>query len=94
MGKKAIGVLGGMGPESTALFYQKIIKQYQKQYGAKNDEDYPEIFIYSLPIPDIVKGVKEPAKTAQMLIKVVKTLESVGSQLHHHSVQQRTLFFQ
>lgn len=47
--KKIIGILGGMGSESTALFYQKIIQQCQKQYGAKLDEDYPEIFIYNLP---------------------------------------------
>ena len=58
--KKIIGILGGMGPESTAIFYQAIIKQCQKQYGAKYDEDYPEIFIYNLPIPNIVDGLKKP----------------------------------
>ncbi len=25
-----IGILGGMGPESTALFYREIIRQYLK----------------------------------------------------------------
>lgn len=41
--KKIIGILGGMGPESTAIFYQALIWQCQKQYGAKYDEDFPEI---------------------------------------------------
>lgn len=78
MEKKIIGILGGMGPESTALFYQKIIQQCQKQYGAKLDEDYPEIFIYNLPIPNIVEGLKESSKILPILVKGAKKLESIG----------------
>ena len=40
MKKKIIGVLGGMGPESTAIFYHTVIQQCQKQYGAQYDDDY------------------------------------------------------
>lgn len=76
--KKIIGILGGMGPESTAIFYQTLIKQCQKQYGAKYDEDYPEIFIYNLPIPNIVEGLKEPEKTFSMLIKGAQKIDSIG----------------
>lgn len=79
MKKKIIGILGGMGPESTAMFYQDIIRQCQKQYGAKYDEDYPEIFIYNLPIPDVVEGIKEPSRVLPILIKGVKKLESMGA---------------
>ncbi len=73
---KKIGVLGGMGPESTALFYQKVIEQCQL-YGAKYDEDYPEIFIYSLPLPDPVRGIKNG--TLPVLIGGLRKLESFGS---------------
>lgn len=76
--KKIIGILGGMGPESTAIFYQAIIKQCQKQYGAKYDEDYPEIFIYNLPIPNIVDGLKKPAETLKMLIEGANKIDSIG----------------
>lgn len=76
--KKVIGILGGMGPESTAIFYHAVIKQCQKQYGAQYDEDYPEIFIYNLPIPNIVKGLKKPEKTLDMLIKGAKKIDSIG----------------
>jgi len=78
MKKKIIGVLGGMGPESTANFYHELIIQCQKQYGAKYDEDYPEIFIYNLPIPDVVEGLKTPERTLQVLVKGAKKLESIG----------------
>ncbi len=73
---KKIGVLGGMGPESTALFYQKIVQQCQKLYGAKYDEDYPEIFIYNLPLPDPVRGIK--GGTLSILMGGLKKLECFG----------------
>lgn len=76
--KKIIGILGGMGPESTALFYQKIIRQCQKQYRAQLDEDYPEIIIYNFPIPNIVEGLKEPSIVLPTLVKGAKKLESIG----------------
>lgn len=78
MKSKSIGVLGGMGPESTAIFYQSIILQCQKQYGAQYDEDYPEIFIYNLPIPDMVEGIKNPEKVLPVLIRGIKRMESIG----------------
>lgn len=76
--KKIVGVLGGMGPESTAIFYHAVIKQCQKEYGAQYDEDYPEIFIYNLPIPNIVEGLNKPDETLDMLIKGTKKIESIG----------------
>ncbi|MFH0713961.1 MAG: amino acid racemase [Candidatus Micrarchaeota archaeon] len=78
MKKKIIGVLGGMGPESTANFYHELIIQCQKQYGAKYDEDYPEIFLYNLPIPDVVEGLETPEKTLNILVKGAKKLEAIG----------------
>lgn len=78
--KKIIGVLGGMGPESTAIFYQALIKQCQQLYGAQYDEDYPEIFIYNLPIPDIVEGLKDSDKITQCLVNGAKKLEGIGAE--------------
>ena len=75
---KTIGVLGGMGPESTAIFYRQIILECQKQYGAQYDEDYPEMLIYNLPIPDVVEGLKDQSKTLAMLVEGSRKLESIG----------------
>jgi aspartate racemase len=41
---KRIGILGGMSPESTALYYEHITRTYTAQYG---DYGYPEILIYT-----------------------------------------------
>jgi aspartate racemase len=42
---KTCGIVGGMGPEATALFYMKIIKQFT------NTKGYPPILMYSVPEP-------------------------------------------
>ena len=42
---KKIGTLGGMSPESTALYYEHITRTYTAQFG---DYGYPEILIYSV----------------------------------------------
>ena len=49
-----IGVLGGMGPESTAYTYVRMIRYCQEKYGAVRDSDYPPILIYNMPILDVV----------------------------------------
>ncbi len=43
--QKALGVIGGFGPESTADFYLKLIEK-----SLKKGDQYPEIFIYNTPI--------------------------------------------
>ena len=42
---KRIGILGGLGPESTAAYYTIITRTY---FERRNDYAYPEILIYSV----------------------------------------------
>ncbi len=74
---KKIGVLGGMGPESTAEFYKELIRQCQLQFGSQKDEDYPEIVIYNLPIPDVLNTL-DWGLTKTALVVGLKKLESIG----------------
>ena len=46
-----IGILAGMGPRSTAPFIDLVVNECQLQYGAKYDEEFPKMMIYSLPTP-------------------------------------------
>ena len=75
---KKIGVLGGMGPKSTVLFYKELIRQCQIQYGAVKDGDFPEIVIYSLPTPDMIRDLEEPDELLKILIQGLKELERFG----------------
>jgi len=76
--KKIIGVLGGMGPEATAELYLRIVKIFQQRFGAKYDDDFPEMILLNLPIPDVVEGLKSPEKTLKILVNGAKKLESIG----------------
>lgn len=42
---RTIGILGGMSPESTVVYYEHITREYTARYG---DYGYPEILIYSV----------------------------------------------
>ena len=52
--KKTIGVLGGMGPEATVLFFQKVVELTP----AHSDQDHLPMVIVNHPqIPDRTKAI-------------------------------------
>jgi aspartate racemase len=74
-----IGILGGMGPEATAELYQRIIKLFQIKLEAKFDDDYPELYIYSLPLPDVVLTSENTNSVKKYLLRASKKLEKMGA---------------
>ncbi|MGW2638578.1 aspartate/glutamate racemase family protein [Streptomyces sp. NPDC001348] len=46
-----IGILAGMGPRSTAPFVDMVVSECQRQYGARDDIDFPKMMICSQPAP-------------------------------------------
>jgi len=78
---KKIGIIGGMGPESTALLYQEVIRSFQTRFEAYKDEDFPEMLIHNLPIPDITVNVEQEELVRKMLSRSVHFLEQSGSEL-------------
>ncbi len=75
-----IGMLGGMGPESTAYIYLRMIKYCQEKYGAKLDSDYPPILMYSMPVPDVIDTIENEAYVLGYLKRGVLTLKKAGVQ--------------
>lgn len=47
---KTIGILGGMGPLASANMYKLIVELAQKEFKAEQDNDFPPMIIYSLPL--------------------------------------------
>ncbi|MCK4614808.1 MAG: amino acid racemase [Thermoplasmata archaeon] len=79
MRKKFIGVLGGMGPDSSILFYRMLIEQCRKQYGARYDHDFPKILIYNLPTPGGIEGTMQARhELLGVLIEGAGYLQSCG----------------
>lgn len=73
---KTVGILGGMGSESTARFFLKVIKSTP----AKTDQDHLRIFIDNNPnIPDRTQAIlglgKSPVEEAT---KSIRNLENAG----------------
>ena len=75
---KTIGILGGMGPEATSEFYRRIIGICQRDYNAKYDSDFPFIFIYNLPLPDIVESAGDRESIIKLLEDGISKLKFVG----------------
>ncbi len=48
---KTAGIIGGIGPESTAEYYRLIISSYREQ---KKDGSYPCLIINSIDLKKIV----------------------------------------
>jgi len=54
MNTKRIGVLGGIGPEATGEFYNKLIQKLQEKGLIKSNKDFPQIVINSIPAPELI----------------------------------------
>jgi len=72
---KKIGIIGGMGPESTALLYKHIIELCQTKFNSFHDGDFPEIIIYNLPIPDITKPITRDQEVKKQLHKALSLFQ-------------------
>jgi len=65
---KPIGILGGMGPDASARLYQIMIDMARVEYVVKTNEDYPEIVLQSIPVPEFISDTNE-VKKAYLMIK-------------------------
>jgi len=74
----AIGILGGMGPQASAKLYELVIKGTQEYTPAAVDDDYPEIVLLNVPVPNFISNKKELTKAKKMLIERTKLLEKAG----------------
>src|SRR6266576_3167206 len=52
---KTVGIIGGIGPESTIAYYRSIIVSYLKR---KNDGGYPSIIINSIDLRKLLDLVE------------------------------------
>lgn len=70
---KKIGIIGGLGPESTAAYYEYITQEYYRIYG---DYAYPEIIIYSMNFKEIIDvGYEAP----EQIKNAIESLHKAGA---------------
>ena len=73
-----IGVIGGMGPMASVEFYNMLIQKSVAVFGAKNNDDFPEILIDSVPVPDFISDTEQLPAARSMLLKRVKQMNGFG----------------
>lgn len=77
---RTVGIIGGMGPETTARFYLDVIfKCYQK-----SKKQRPPVLLWSVPLEykveeEFIKNAKGEEKYLPYLIEAAKSLENGGA---------------
>lgn len=46
--------MGGIGPEATGEFYNKLVKRLQETGMIRSNRDFPQIVINSIPAPELI----------------------------------------
>ncbi len=74
---RLLGIIGGLSPYSTILYYKDIVELYKEKTG-----EYPEILIASVTIQRVCKMVREKRldDLAEYLSQAAKRLESGGAE--------------
>lgn len=76
--KISIGIVGGLGPETTSKFYLKLVKRIRKMYN-----QYPSIIIDSISFPvklekDIIIRSKNEERMLPILRDSIRKLNAAG----------------
>jgi aspartate racemase len=75
---KTVGILGGIGPESTIEYYRSIIASYREQ---RQDGSYPSILINSIDVTKMLGLIGEGrlAEVTEYLVHEVQKLAQAGA---------------
>lgn len=76
---KTIGIIGGLGPESTIEYYRLIIASYRER---RPDGSYPSIIINSIDLKKVLDLVaaNELAGLTEFLVSEIERLARAGAQ--------------
>lgn len=79
---KKIGIIGGIGPESTVDYYKEIIAAFNT-FNTKDAElVYPEIIVYSANMNELMQFVKTKSwpGLSEWLLEKISTLHRAGAE--------------
>jgi len=76
---KRVGLIGGMGPESTLEYYNAIINAFKNEQGIL---DYPDMVIYSVNLSQFINLMKIKAydEIVEMLSSRLESLKLAGAE--------------
>lgn len=74
---KTIGIIGGVGPQASHYLYGKVMELVQTKYGARNNDDFPQLFLASVPVPDFISSKKSISLAMKMFAKVINDFNRI-----------------
>jgi len=76
---KTIGIIGGLGPESTVDYYKEIIAAFNTRFV---ELAYPEIIVYSANLNEFMRFVTTEswAELSEWLLEKIFSLHSAGAE--------------
>ncbi|MBN1559008.1 amino acid racemase [candidate division KSB1 bacterium] len=76
---KTIGLIGGLGPESTVYYYQNIMHAFNTVHA---DLAYPQLIVYSVNMHEIVRfaGSNDWPGLAEWLLAKIDALQRAGAE--------------
>ena len=74
---KRIGIIGGIGPESTIEYYRLIIKRYQERLKTNN---YPDVIISSINMTEMLGHIitNQLDRLVDFMVEKIEALERTG----------------
>ncbi len=73
---KAIVILGGMGPQASIRLVEILIDKSIRDFGAKNPDEFPEIILDSIPIPDFISEPDNMRMAFRMLKERIRLIDN------------------
>ena len=75
---KTLGIVGGIGPESTIEYYRSVIAAYRQQ---RPDGSYPSIVINSIDVTKMLGliGTNQISEVTEYLVDAVRKLAKAGA---------------
>lgn len=77
---RRIGLIGGMSPESTVVYYERIVHESIRRFG---NHQYPEILVYSVTFQPYIEMMQagDWDAIAEGLTVAAKSLEAAGAEV-------------
>lgn len=73
-----IGIIGGMGPDASVRMYRRMIEMSREEFGARRNDDYPEILLHSVPVPEFFSSDKDREEALKILSSRVSDLSQLS----------------
>lgn len=76
--KQIIGLIGGMGPFASARFLETLLKKIALSFDAKKDNDFPEIILDSVSVPEFISDTENLPQAKSVLINRTRRMRRLG----------------